>query len=370
MVVKKESIQQSVTGTWVASSTVTVLLDRIGLVTQYDLVHRLTPSATFLGANQPDGLYRPFQNIQILSGGFTYCALPSDGGGEGGVLQHFLNILDGLGTGYPSGAITAPDLTYVPVKLSFHPGVRPQKRDGGINLFDLTAFIPAGITSQPQVTWTTNGNTVVDDTVTLTSGVLTIMAHRILGTAQDVMEEMGIQGVLEILAATGDPKARGFIPNWVGQIQSPIAVAADFSLLFDVNVGGFLKRVTFLAQDATATVPNRAEDELTGIKLSIPERGNVIFQYSTERMSGSLPQGTQLGVDDVYAYGGSSPKGFYPFDLRAYGVTPLEQIMGLDTRDKKTGYAQWGQTLGTNASGDDLLMLTEKSIIYDGEIAS
>ena len=87
-------------------------------------------------------------------------------------------------------------------------------------------------------------------------------------------------------------------------------------------------------------------------------------------MSGSLPQGTQLGVDDVYAYGGSSPKGFYPFDLRAYGVTPLEQIMGLDTRDKKTGYAKWGQTLGTNASGDDLLMLTEKSIIYDGEIAS
>lgn len=378
MVVKKESIQQTVTGTWVASSTVTVLLDRIGLVTQYDLVHRLTPSATFLGANQPDGLYRPFQNVQIVAGGLTYCTLPSDGGGEGGVLQHFLNILDGLGTGYPSGAITAPDLTYVPVKLSFHAGVRPQKRDGGINLFDLTAFIPAGIESSPQVTWTTNGSTVVDDTVTLSSGVLTITAHRVLGTTQDIQQEMMAQGVMDILAlvqngAEGvlpNPNATGFIPSWIGQVQSPVATAADFSLEFDMALGGFLKRVSFLAQDAIATVPNRAEDELTAIRLAIPERGIVIFQYSTERMSGSLPQGTQLGVDDVYAYGGSSPKGYYPFDLRAYGPTMLEQIMGYDTRGRQTGYGKWQQTLGTNASGDDILVLTERSLVYQGRLSN
>lgn len=367
---KTESIKQTVTGTWVASSTVTVLLDRIGLVTQYDLVHQATPSATFLGANQPDGLYRPFQNIQISSGGQPYCALPSDAGGQGGVLQHFLNLVDGLGIGYPSGGITAPDLTYVPIKLSFHPGVRPLKRDGMHNLFDLTAFIPAGIAPSMQVTWTTNGNAVMDDTVTLSSGVLTITAHRVLGTAQDIMNEMREQGVLDILSLTGNPKASGFVPNWIGQIQSPTAVAADNSLEFDVNLGGFIKRVTFLAQDATATRPARAADELTSIKLSIPEKGNVIFLYDTEVMTGSLVMGTQLGADDVVAYGGASPKGFYPFDLRIYTNTLLERVMGLDTREKKTGYAKWGQTLLTNASGDDILMLTEKSLVYEGDLAT
>ena len=378
MVAKTESIQQTTTGTWAASSTVTVLLDRIGLVTQYDLLHRLTPSATFLAANQPDGLYRPFQNIQIIAGGLTYFALPSDGGGEGGVLQHFLNIIDGLGIGYPSGAITAPDLTYVPIKLSFHAGVRPFKRDGGQNLFDLTAFVPAGMESAPQVTWTTNGSAVVDDAVTLSSGVLTITAHRVLGTTADIMQEMMLQGVTDILAlvqsgAEGvlpNPNATGFIPSWIGQVQSPIATAADFSLELDAQLGGFLKRVTFLAQDATATRPARAEDELTALRLSIPERGIVVFQGSTEVKTGMLPMMPQLGVDDVVAYGGASAKGFYPYDLRTYSPTTLERIMGYDTRGRQTGYAKWQQTLDTNASGDDILVLTERSLVYQGRLSN
>lgn len=370
MAVKRESIEQTVTGAWASATTVTVLLDRIGLVTQYDLVHRITPSATLLGDNTPDGLYRPFQNIQILSGGVTYYSLPSDAGGEGGVLQHFLNIIDGLGIGYPSGAITAPDLTYVPVKLSFHAGIRPIKRDGGINLFDLTGFVPAGLESNPQVTWTTNTNAVIDDTVTLTSGVLTITAHRLLGTEADMRAEMQIQGVPEVLALLGDPSVTGLVPNWVGQIQSPIATAADYSLQFDLPVGGFLKRVTFIAQDATATRPARAEDELTAIRLTIPERGLVLFQHSTELKSGSLPMMPQLGVNDVVQYGGASAKGFYSFDLRTHGPTWLEQILGLDARTQRTGWARWEQTLGTNASGDDLLMLTERALEYKGSIGT
>ena len=370
MVVKRESIEQSVTGTWAASTTVTVLLDRIGLVTQYDLVHRLTPSATFLAANQPDGLYRPFQNVQILSGGTTYYTLPSDAGGEGGVLQHFLNVIDGLGIGYPSGAITPPDLTYVPIKLSFHAGVRPLKRDGTINVYDLTGFVPAGLESSPQLTWTTNGNAVVDDAVTLSSGVLTITAHRVMGSAAEIQQEMAEQGVLDILALLGQPNATGFVPSWVAQIQSPTAVAADFSLQYDLPVGGFHRRVTFVAQDATATRPNRAEDELTAIRLAIPERGVVLFQHSTELISGSLPLMPQLGVDDVVAYGGASAKGFYPFDLRRNGFSILEQIMGLDARSQRTGWARWEQTLGTNASGDDLLLLTERALVYTGNLGT
>jgi len=269
-------------------------------------------------------------------------------------------------------------MLYVPVKLSFHAGVRPKRRDGVDNKFDLSGFVPAGIESSPQVTWTTNPNTVLDDTVTLSSGVLTITAHRVLGTTADIEQAMANQGVMDILdlvrsGAEGvlpNPLCTGFIPAWGAQVQSPTATAADYSLELDAQLGGFLKRVSFIAQDATATRPIRAGDELTAIRFIVPEKGITVLAYDTERTMADGPFGDMQAADDLTSFGGSAHTGVYPIDLRAYGPTTLEQIMGYDTRGRQTGYAKWGQTLRTNASGDDIGVLTERLLTYQGRLSN
>lgn len=378
MVAKKESIQQTTTGAWAASGTVTVLLDRIGLVTRYDLINRITPSAT-LATNQPDGLFRPFRNIQILAGGFTYFALPDDAGGFGATLLHYLNLIDKLGVGHRGqGAIVAPQQTYVPVKLTFHAGVRPKRRDGVDNPFDLTAFVPSGIESSPQVTWTTGATLLMDDAVTTTSAVLNVKAHRVLGSTGEIQQEMANQGVEDILqmirsGAEGilaNPAATGLVPAWAGQIQSPTAVATNYSLLLDAQLGGFLKRVSFIAQDDTADRPVRSSDELTQINLRIPEKGITIIQTDSESIGTEGPMGDVLGVDGVTDFGGACPTGIYPIDLRPYGPTTLEQIVGYDMRGRQTGYAQWGQTIGANATGDDIGALSERLLVYLGRLSN
>ena len=379
MAVKKESLRQTTTGAWAASSTVTVLLDRIGLVTRYDVVNQITPSATLLGDNQPDALWRPFRSITFQAGGATYMTLPDEAGGHGGTLQHYLNKLDGFGAGYVHQLIVAPSQTlYVP-RLTFHCGVRPWKRNGDPNPFDLTAFMPSGIESSPQLTWLTGATTLMDDAVTTTSGVLTITAHRVLGTTSDIMEEMAKQGVSQVLemirqghqGILPDPNITGLVPAWMGQVESPTASVTNYGLEQDMQLGGFIKRVTYLAQDATGTRPVRADDEITQIKLSIPEKGVSIFQYDAELAGGRLPAGDFLVAADAVPLGlNPAPGGIYPLDLRPYGPTDVEQVLGLDTRGRQTGYAKLGRTLGTNVSGDDLLNLTERLVVYTGRLSN
>lgn len=379
MAVKKESIQQTTTGTWAASSVVTVQLDRIGLATRYDVVFDVTPSATLIAANQPDALWRPFRNIQFQAGGLQYMAMPDEAGGHGGTLLHHLNKMDGFGMGFLQQLIVAPSQTFYPPRLVFHCGVRPFRKDGSPNQFDLTAFLPAGIESSPQIVWQTTANSVMDDIVTLSSGTLRITAHRVLGTTADIKEEMERQGVNEILdlirsGAEGllpEPDTTGLIPSWYGQVQSPTATATNYGLEIDAQLGGFLTRYTTLAQDATATRPVRADDELTQIRLIIPEKGVTILQLDTEQLTVKMNIGDFLVADDAVDFGVSpAAGGIYPIDLRPYGPTTLEQILGLDTRGRQSGYAKWGQTVGTNASGDDFLSLTQRLLTYKGRLSN
>lgn len=380
MTVKKESIQQTTTGAWAASGTVTVLLDRIGLVTEYEVIFEITPSATLLAANQPDSLWRPFRSLSWQAGGFTYMTMPDEAGGHGGTLLHYLNKLDGFGSGFVHQVIVGPSQVFYVPRLTFHAGVYPRRRDGVYNRFDLSAFIPAGIESSPQVVWLTTANSVMDDIVTLSSGTLFITAHRVLGDTGDVLEEMSKQGVLsliEMIKAGHEgilpaPTATGLVPAWTGQIESPTATATNYSSVQDLTLGGFIKRVTYLAQDATTTRPLRADDEITQINLSIPEKGVTILQYYSELAAGRLSLGDFLVADEVGGFGGGdvAPGGIYPIDLRLYGQTTVEQILGIDTRGRQTGYARWGRTLGTNSSGDDLFNLTERLLTYHGRLSN
>lgn len=380
MAVKKESIQQTQQGTWAASTAVTIQLDRIGLVTRYETVVELTPSATAIGANQPDSFWRPFSNVQFLAGGLTYFMLPQDAGGEGAVILHYLNKLDHFGEGFVYQLIVAPSQTFYVPRLTFHAGVRPWRRDGTQNLFDLTGFVPAGIESSPQITWNTTPNSVLDDTITISSAQMTVTAHRVLGTTADIQAEMAQQGVADLIAAVqqgnegilANQLCTGFIPSWYGQIESPTATAANYGSQLDMQLGGFITRVTALAQDATATRPIRGDDEVTQLNLTIPEKGVTIYQYNSELMDGKLPIGDFLVADDAATVLGWSPApgAIYPVDLRPYGQTTIEQILGLDTRGRQSGYAKLGRTIATNASGDDILTLTERLLTYQGRLSN
>ena len=379
MAVKKESIQQTTTGTYAASGTITVLLDRIGLVTRYEAHLQLTPSATLLAANQPDALWRPFRSLTFQAGGFTYMTMPDEAGGHGGTLLHHLNRLDGFGAGYAHQLVAAPSQAFYVPRLVFHCGVRPWKRSGDPNLFDLTGFLPAGIESSPQLTWLTTATTVMDDTITIGATTIRVTAHRVLGTTPDIMEEMAKQGVMQLVEMVRqghqgiqpDNGITGFVPAWTGQVEAPAATATNYTSEQDLQLGGFIKRVTYLAQDATATRPVRADDEITQLRLTIPEKGVTIFQTDAEVMMDRLLPGSFLVADEADGLGvQSAPGGIYPMDLRPYGPTDIEQVFGLDTRGRQTGYGKLGRTLATNTAGDDLFNLTERILTYNGRVSN
>lgn len=363
---KTERIRQTTTLTWAASTAPAMDLDGVGLVTRYEMNVQLTPSATLVAANQPDGLFRPVQNLAIVAGGTQYVGLPSEAGGEGGVLLHILNVVDRLGRGHPGVGVTAPQLSYTPVRFVIHCGVRPQRKDNIDNPFDLSAFIPASQVAGLQLTWTTPGNAVMDDVVTLSSAILVVTANRVLGTEAEIMAEMAAQGIYDILP----PGAKGMVPSWVGTLQSPTTTWAAYGLEVDAVLGGFLKRYTCVTQDATGTRPIRASDELTQLALKLNDEGYDLLRVDTENLSGALPAIEQQGADDAVPFGGAVAQGVYVVDLRPFGRNGSELAYGRDLRGKPVGSVKWAQTVGTNAAGDDYLSLSERYIPWNERLSN
>jgi len=371
MAARCESADQLTTATWVASGAPSLVLENIGYVTRYDIIHEMIPSATLVGANQPDGLYRPFMNVQISTGNDTYYTLPSVLGGQGGVLLALLNRLDGFGAGHTTGGITAPDRLFVPVKLTFHAGVYPKRNDGRDNPYDLSGFVPVGPKGTASLVWTTDINSTIDDTVTLSSGVLRVTAHRVVGNKQEIMDLMRAQRLSQMMQMAG---VEALVPAWQTNIESPTATWSDYGYVVDAKPDGFLTRQTWLAQNDSASLGLRAQDELTQLALYIPgeSTGKYYFKVSTNVFTTNLPIMQQLSADDASVYGGAAPKGFYPVDLRVWGAeTDLERVLGKDLRNKQgavkqSGYMRWGMTIGTNATGDDILGLSERRVGYNG----
>lgn len=368
---RKSSLSQTDSGTWAASTTVATDLERVGLVTRIDFTVEITPSATLKGANQTDGLFRVIQNMRVLGGSHTYMTLPSEAGGHPGTLWHYLMKVDGHGEGHTLGGITAPHRTFVPMNFVFHPGTRPRDLFGRDNPFDLSAFVPASQEAQLRCEWVTGPNSVLDDSVTISSAVLRITLHRVIGSKAEIAEEMKRQGVIT------PPGANGMVPAWSGRVLSPVATASDFSLEEDIPLGAYLKRIGILAQDATATRPVRSSDELTQIALKLEETTERIFQVNTSQITAHLPQGTILELNEGISittiantdFGGHAPHGVYPLDLRAHSQSALGRDYGLNLQGLQSGSVKLQMTLGTNASGDDLLILYERYMPYRGELA-
>ncbi len=377
MAVRKVSITQTEAGTWAASTTVRTDLERVGVITHIAATVEITPSATLSAAHQEDAPFRVIQNFSIRGGSHTYFTLPPEAGGQPGVLWHYLNKQDGYGVGHSQATITAPFRTYMPVTWHFHPGTRHQDHYGRRNYFDLSAFIPASQEQALAAEWVTTGNDVMDDTVTISSATMRFTIYRILGSDAEIAAEMARQAV----NLPPIPGVRGMVPAYTGRVISPTTTHTDYSREEDLPLGKYLARIALLAQDATATRPLRAQDEVTGIRVFFPGSTEDIVKMFVDHMTGSLEYGTALTDDSGAAvnaavatqssvdFDAAAPSGIFIVDLRDRGENPWNRDYGLDLRNKQTGAAKLGLTVSTNAAGDDVLMLFEQYQPYHGLLA-
>ena len=155
-----------------------------------------------------------------------------------------------------------PQLTFTGVNFVLHAGSRPRDQFGRDNPFDLSAYIPADSESQLRIEWTTSGNDILDDSVTISSGVMRFILHRVIGTDAEIRAEMAKQGV--VLPA--EPGVVGMVPAWSAVVHANAGTTTDFfAETEDVVVGAFLKRISLLCQDSTVDRTLRAQDEVTRI---------------------------------------------------------------------------------------------------------
>jgi len=357
----KTVITQNRTLTWAASSTIEQDILRDGIITHIDAVVEITPSATLAAANQPDGPFRVIDNFSIKGGSQTYFTLPSE---QGGRLWHYMERQRFKHLGHGSGGITAPNLTQQPVMFRIHPGSRPLNPDGSVNYFDLSAFIPAIEESSLKALWLTTANSVLDDTVTISSAVMKLTIYMVKGTPEEIFQEMMRQGV-PTNPATGRPAL--MVPAPSAEVFPTTATKSDFSEERDLPAGCFLRGIGILAQDATATRPLRASDEVTGVAIKMPGIGAKLVEVDFEALWLTQEHGTFLTADDAVSAGAVHvANGVAYIDLKKHGITDLGREYGINMIGSRNGDWKLGMTISTYASGDDILLLYDRLIPYNG----
>lgn len=355
----KYVVEQINTAAWSADTTLRTELDDEGLVTQIDFTAEVTPSASLAGTNQPDGLFRTIQNMTITGAPQNYFDLPTLDGGSGGTLLHYLNMIDGYGPGHGPGAITAPQMLYVPQTWVFHCGVKPFLASGRENPFDLTAFIPAWDTHLVAM-WRTNGNDTLDDVTTISSAVGRFTVYRLTGSPEYIRSAMAQQGI------RGYPEgAMGMIPAWSNAIVSPTSTTTSFTNGFVeyLPTGGYIHRIGMLAQNETADRPLRAADEATEVQLWATRSNEALYSARTALQLSRLPYGSNLEADDAANdFQNGAPVGVYQLDLKqlAGPTVPFGDLYGYNLINAGPNEVRLGFIFRTNASGDDVLVLHER----------
>ena len=355
MVARKRKYTQTDVGTWAADSAgLNVLIERNGVLTRMDMTVEITPSATLAGANQPDGLFRVFQNTTIRGGSHTYVTLPAQDPCGGAILLHYLNRKDFRMAGHPNGVITAPRRTYTPITYRYHFGARPQNIFGVDNPFDMSAFIPANKESSLSFIITTSGNDVMDDTVTISSGTYRFELSIIQGTEGELREEIGLQGVQY---PAGAPM--GMVPAWIAELFSHTATGSDYSVERDLQTGGWLKRVAIIEQDETATRALRAADQVTGVALKLTAQSEQLIRSFMDSYFNTMDFASNTEADDAAAdFQAYAAHGVIILDIRQHAKGMSDY--GLDLRGLQTGQVKLGFTITTYTSGDASLILQER----------
>ena len=320
------------TSTWAASSDLTpVGLPREGLITEVKIRFACT-TAALTKTMTLDNYRRTIANLKIQGdGGHTYLGLS---GQEMGRLLAWLNEYE-----YRSPFLTPPvnvAATVAHRTWVFHPGSNPR------DPFDMSVVIPASALATLQILLTTNADTLVDAAAAIASGTFYYEINEVLDvpTPQGIMTPQG-----STLAWPHD------------------ANHSDFSKDIDVPGGAWLRRIIMLVQDDSAP-PDKADDEVTGVKLKMPRTATAQIETFWEdlkmesaRLAGypGKPNPVDVVTTEQYPPGMMEmvlEKGFAIIDLRKY----FHPIWGANMTNFQTGDVKLGLTIENYAAGDDTII--------------
>jgi hypothetical protein len=336
--IEKVTKRITTTSTWAENSALTpVDLPREGIVTEVKVRFHVTVDtslATGAGCVDPDGLYRTLEYLEIVGdGGRTYL------GAVGEQMGRLLGLWNLYDFGCPM--ISLPDSATEDITFVFHPGSNPR------DPFDMTAAIPAKALS----TFQAKVHTSTDDEVINNTGSNDGIAS---GTFYyEVSEVMGVP------VPPGLKTPLGSTFTWASD-----ATYSDFSKEIDIPAGSFLRRIIMLVQDETAissgtsTGAVRKDDEVTGVRIKLPRAANkIVLEQNWEDLKVSCAKknrimGSPFAVADVEHFQVGIPDGFVIVDLRDY----FDPIYGMDLTNYQTGDVKLGLTIGSRASGDDVII--------------
>ncbi len=314
------------TSTWVASTDLAdIALLREGLITEIKIRANVTPSAA-LTAVQPDGLTRIIQNLKIEGdGGHSFYNF---GGEQFGRLMSLL-------TAYYFGTplISLQNAATAQITWILHPGSNPR------NPYDTTAVIPAKNLAALVAKLTTTANSVIDDTVTLSSAIFNYQISQVMDMGVDINMK---------------------VPLGTSQTVTGDATYTGFGKIIDAPTGNWLRRIFILAQDETATRPIRKDDEITEVKLYSSKRTFIEANWEdlkTEWFKDARMAGYPFQVADTITGHQSIPDGLVVIDLRKMVGEDFSPMWGLNLKPPvQAGAVKLGLTIGAYTSGDDYLI--------------
>jgi hypothetical protein len=327
--------RQTPTLTWAASSIVSQDIIASGAITRMHLRIAVVPSATMVADQDiPEGVWRIIQTLNLRgNGGVTYLSF---GDMQISRMIHLLNRHDGLLKGAGHHALAAAN-SY---EYILHFGSHPFDQFGRENPWDMSAFIPGFEDTGLKLEWGTTANSVMDSVITLASAVMTVTLFQVLGTKGEILSEMHRQGVRQPMVPCSTYISYPHVGNY-----------SNVSKEFDIPAGAYIRRIAIMAQSDSATVPVRADDEITEVAIKLPVGNQRVF--FDDMPSLSIQQGVLQDnyVADLAVTGGAlcSAPGFAVVDLRQQA----DPDYGLDLRTFKTGDLKLGVTVAAYTAGDD-----------------
>lgn len=342
MTITRVTERQLTTRAWTASTTLQGIdLPRTGLVTEVRVRHAAT--ATLTATAVPDATRRALDGLEIRGNNLTFMGLT--GNINLGTLLALLNMADFGVSGLHAPtevAATTFNQSYV-----FHPGSNPK------DPFDMSVVIPAKRLSDLQALINAPAAAVTDGSGNITAGTYRVEVDTVKGI-----------------------KARAgmFMPALRVNSYAPTA-NGDYEI--DVPSNGYLRRIVILSLNDTIVTPLRADDEISVVKLTVPDKSTTLidsnwedFKFRTARRYGILGDmedmalGSQYGVatNSRPGFNGSMhlPVGFGIIDLRDYAdleENPLGRLYGINLLGQKTGYAKLTLTITNQAAGDRQIVL-------------